>query len=278
MALIPLLFLGCPKLTDLFELSDLEQYTPKVQFKNLDVQQVDWNQAQTEFVFTVENPNPIDVNLASLTYDLDLGGMDFFSGDNPDGMSLKAEGKSQLRIPATVVFADLFELHSSYQAADTMPFSLAGDIGFNTPIGEIKIPYKEQGDFPVLRRPQFEFKALRVTDLAVLQNRASLALDLGVTNEQASNLGFGDFEYDLFLKGKNVASGNIKQLTNVEGGKNQTVTVPVDIDLLQAGEAIVKLIKDRSQIKVRLKAGMSVDTPFGALPLDLDRSQKLKLQ
>jgi LEA14-like dessication related protein len=262
----------------LFELSDLEQYTPKVQFKNLDVQQVDWNQAQTEFVFTVENPNPIDVNLASLTYDLDLGGMDFFSGDNPDGMSLKAEGKSQLRIPATVVFADLFELHSSYQAADTMPFSLAGDIGFNTPIGEIKIPYKEQGDFPVLRRPQFEFKALRVTDLAVLQNRASLALDLGVTNEQASNLGFGDFEYDLFLKGKNVASGNIKQLTNVEGGKNQTVTVPVDIDLLQAGEAIVKLIKDRSQIKVRLKAGMSVDTPFGALPLDLDRSQKLKLQ
>ena len=56
------------------------------------------------------------------------------------------------------------------------------------------------------------------------------------------------------------------------------MTIPVDLNLLQAGTAIVSAIKDRDKIKVRLDADLNVDTPFGVLPLDFDKSKLLQLQ
>lgn len=275
-SLMPILmFTGCPKvLQDL----DLDQYKPTVRFKNLDVQDVNFQGADTEFVFNVRNPNPISVTLANLTYDLDLAGVNFFTGQKPDGMSLDATADTELRIPVNVNFANLIKLAGDIKGKDNVPFGLKGNIGFNTPIGVIELPYDESGEFPMLQKPDISFQGLRVTDLAVLQNRASLGLDLNVTHKQASILNFQDFKYDMYLKGTKVGGGTIAQFATIEPNETGVVTIPIDLNLLEAGTAIVSAIKDRDQIKVRLDADLNVDTPFGVLPLDLDKSKMLQLQ
>lgn len=274
-ALMPLMFIGCPKiLQDL----DLDQYKPTVQFKNLDVQDVNFTGADTEFVFNVRNPNPISVTLASLTYDLDLAGVNFFTGEKPKGMSLGAAADTELRIPVNVQFANLIKLTGDIKGKDNVPFGLKGNIGFNTPLGVIELPYDEGGEFPMLQKPEISFQGLRVTDLALLQNKASLGLDLNVTHKQASILNFQDFKYDMYLKGTKVGGGTIGQFATIEPNETGLVTIPIDLNLLQAGTAIVSAIKDRDQVKVRLDADLNVDTPFGILPLDIDKSKMLQLQ
>ena len=275
-SLMPILmFTGCPKvLQDL----DLDQYKPTVRLKNLDVQDVNFQGADTEFVFNVRNPNPIAVTLANLTYDLDLAGVNFFTGQKPDGMSLDAAADTELRIPVNVQFANLIKLAGDIKGADNVPFGLKGNIGFNTPIGVIELPYDESGEFPMLQKPDISFQGLRVTDLAVLQNKASLGLDLNVTHKQASILNFQDFKYDMYLKGTKVGGGTIAQFATIEPNETGVVTIPIDLNLLEAGTAIVGAIKDRDEIKVRLDADLNVDTPFGVLPLDLDKSKMLQLK
>ena len=275
-ALIPILmFTGCLKI---FQGLDLDKYKPTVQFKNLDVQHVDFTGADTEFVFNVRNPNPISVTLASLTYDLDLAGVSFFTGQKPDGMALAAAADTELRIPVSVLFANLIKLTGDIQGQDNVPFALRGKIGFNTPIGVIELPYDQGGEFPMLQKPDFSFQGLRVTDLAVLKNKASLGLDLNVTHKQSSVLNFQDFKYDMYLKGTKIGGGTIAQFATIEPNETGVVTIPVDLNLLQAGTAIVSAIKDRDKIKVRLDADLNVDTPFGVLPLDFDKSKLLQLQ
>lgn len=270
-----LLFAGCPKiLQDL----DLDQYKPTVRFKKLKVDSVDFQGADTQFLFAVKNPNPIQVTLASLTYSLDLAGANFFTGKKPKGLTLEASKETQLAIPVSVTFSELFKLAGDIKNQDTVPFALSGDIGFNTPIGVIELPYKEAGDFPVLQKPTISFQGVRVTELAVLQNKASLGVDLNVTHEQASTLGFSDFTYDLYMKGQKVGDGTIAQFATVEPKETGLVTIPVNINLLEAGTAIVSALKDRDKVKFRIDADMNVDTPFGVLPLDIDKAKTLKLQ
>lgn len=275
-ALLPILmFTGCPKvLQDL----DLDQYKPTVRFKNLDVQDVNFQGADTNFVFAVRNPNPIAVTLAKFDYDLDLAGVSFINGDKPKGMTLDASADTELRLPVNVQFADLIKLAGDIKGKDNVGFGLKGNIGFNTPIGIVELPYEETGEFPMLQKPELAFQGLRVTELAVLQNRASLGLDLNVTHKQASILNFQDFKYDFYLKGQKVGGGNIAQFATIEPNETGMITIPIDLNLLEAGTAIVSALKDRDKVDVRLDADLNVDTPFGVLPLDWDKSKSLQLQ
>lgn len=275
--LVPLLALaGCPKLGALGDA--LDKYKPTVSFKNFRLENISFDGADVDFVFEVNNPNPIDVAFSSFSYDLDLAGSRFFSGVQPKGLKLEAEGKSKLVVPVSVGFAELLETATNIKGQDNVPYLFSGKLGFNTPLGELLLPIEQAGDFPVLRAPKVKFGELRVAELQVLQNRALLELDLELSHEQGSNLSFQDFDYKLLLDGSRVATGVVPRLATVAAGESKTVTLPIELNLLELGSGVVSAIKDRSDIDVGLKAGLGVDTPFGLVPWELDKSRSLSLR
>ncbi len=268
MLLSALLLSGCN--------GELDGYLPTIAFDRLEVNAVDWEMADTNFVFAVDNPNPLEITLASFDYTLAFQGEEWLVGDDPDGLVLGAAGESELALPVGLIFEDVYNMVQAVRGEDTIDFELTGNFGFNTPIGLIELPYDASGGFPALRTPTFGFQELRIDEVGLTS--ATLALDLAVDNDHASTLDFTNFDYSFQLEGEDVGTGSVAQLGAVDGGNTGTLTLPLEIDYAGAGYAIYEILVEGSgNVNVGLSAATDVDTPFGLVPLDVAKSGRVSL-
>ncbi|MEL6348261.1 MAG: LEA type 2 family protein [Myxococcota bacterium] len=271
-----LLMMGCSKLGNLG--NALEAYKPNVKFNRLDLRDINFNKVDTTLVFDVNNPNPIDLGLASFAYTLSLEGQRLTAGDRDKGFNVPGEGAAELKIPLSVVFTDIPELLDNTRGKDELGFAVRGDMGFNTPLGVVELPYNAEGKMPVIRAPKVQVSALRVDELALLQNRATLALDLNVTNRGGAAIGLKNVGYGFKLNNRRVATGDVAQLGSIDGDGQETVTVPITFSLTEVGSGLIDLLKSKGQVNAQFNAELTVDTPFGAVPFSFDEGKRLSLQ
>ncbi|TNF23952.1 MAG: hypothetical protein EP329_26190 [Deltaproteobacteria bacterium] len=256
----------------------LAPYTPKLHFKTLSIQGLTFTSIDVDFVFTIDNPNPLDVKLDTFSYALGLEGVRLLSGVNEQGVALKARGSSELSLPVSLKFADIFAAVSSAAGKDNLGFSLSGDFGFMTPVGLAKVPFEEEGSFPVIHTPDVSLQGIRMGKLDLLHQTASLNLDIGLANKRGgSALAFSGLDYNVALGANPVATGLVNDIPEVGAGASQTVTIPVNLDLRSVGAAIVGAITGKTSLDVKLGATVQVGTPFGKIPLTIDESGNLKI-
>ena len=249
---------------------ELEPYLPSVSFQNLRVDAIDFDHAEVAFEFAVDNPNPVDVTLASFDYALGLEQVELLSGGDADGFAIEGSGSSALALPVDLVWADAWNAVQATRGEDFVAFGLDGSFGFDTPIGPLLVPYDEGGEFPALRTPTFGIRRLRVERFDLGSLSADLAVDLDVTNEHASTLAFEDFAYSLSLDGAKVASGLVPTLGVVDGNTDDGVlSLPVTVDLVGASAGVIDALTGRGKVRTRLVADTIVQTPFGPAPLHL---------
>ena len=254
---------------------ELSPYLPTVAFTRLDVQSVSWDDVSTDFVFTVDNPNPLDISIASFDYALAFEGFSWLEGTDADGITLTALEGSEMAFPVTVNFQELYDMVQAIRGEDTINFNLAGSFGFDTPWGKVDLPYDADGGFPALRSPGISLGKLRFEDISLTE--ANLALEVNLDNDHASNILFQNFDYAVKISGVDVASGLIPSFANVDGATTDTVELPIDIDLFSAGEAVYNAIMGEST-KVKLAANTDVDTPFGVLGLAVDQNGNVTIE
>jgi LEA14-like dessication related protein len=267
---------GCPKIPQ-GTAKKLKKYLPSVRFDKVKVRNINFDKADLDFVFQVDNPLPLKVGLASLTYKLALEEVDFLSGKDPDGLNLKAQGSSAMPLPLTLRWKKAAELLSATKGKDELGFGLSGKLGFNTPAGVATLPYSAGGQVPALRRPRFRFQGLRLKDLQLAQDRARLALDLGITNLGGATIGLHDFAYRFKIGDKRVAKGNTGELAKVAGDTEETVSLPIDITLSKLGASALDALRSRGKVQAGLAADLGVSTPFGRVPLSIDESGRLSV-
>lgn len=268
LALSTLGALSCSQLKQLGDV--LAPYTPKLSFQKLELKRIDFSSIDVDFKFNVQNPNPVSVKLAQFGYALGLEGVEFVKGRNTDGFKLESRGDTELAIPVGLKFADIFRLVQNIDGKDDIGFSIAGDFGFDTPVGLATIPFKEEGRFPVVRAPKVSLEGARAVGIDLLKNKASLAVDLGFANPKGgAAISFTGFDYGLKLAGQRVAGGVMQAVTGVGGGGKQVVTLPVDLNLLQLGSSVVQLVQGKSPANLALEGVVQIGTPFGTIPLDI---------
>ncbi len=263
-----LLLMGCEQ---------LDPFLPTVQFGRLDVQDLDWQQIDTDFVFYVDNPNPVEIPLASFEYALALADVELISGADPDGLELLASDMSELALPVSLEFTNVYDLIVATRGLDDVPFGLDGSFGFDSPLGVIELPYDAGGDFPALRTPDIELGELRIVEIS--WTSATLELDLDIDNDHGSTVFFENFDYALELEGTQVASGLISDFASVDGATTYTTALPLEVDFISAGEAIYSALTG-STIDVGIEATTDVITPFEdyILPLSLDKSGRIDIE
>ncbi|MFK7929167.1 MAG: LEA type 2 family protein [Myxococcota bacterium] len=263
------LFSGCEELSEI---------SPKVQFDTLDVKNIDFDSVTADFVFDVDNPNPIPVSLARFSYDLELEAVPLLEGDGSDGLDLPATGSAQVRLPATLVWSDVWDTIQAIRGEDQVDFGLAGSFGFDTRFGPLDLPYQTDGSFPALRTPKFRLGTLKVDQLNLARGEATVLLNLNVDNDHGSTLDFTNLNYALSLRGTQVGTGLLTTLGTVDGASNRDVQVPLTINLLKAGTAITQVLTAGGPIDAGLDATVDVDTPFGVLPLAIDERGNVQVE
>jgi LEA14-like dessication related protein len=200
--------------------------------------------------------------------------VEVLSGDDPDGLVLAASGASELALPVTLGFDDLYELVLATRGEDLIDFGLAGSFGFNTPVGPINLPYTEGGDFPALRRPDITFTGITVEELTFLD--ATLAINLDIDNDHGTSMLFQQASWVLQLGGLNAGSGLVSDLAEVAGASTESVSIPVTINFLDMGAALYDLLRSGT-VDANLQATVDVDTPFGTLPFSFSREGEIPL-
>ena len=278
---LALFALGCPRLgsKDLEKLGDaLKKFLPRVRFDTVKLRDIDFEKADLTFRFQVENPAPLKVALASFSYALSLEDTRLFEGRNPDGVTLKPEASAPLRFPMTLRWAELAQLLEKTRGRDELGFALSGHMGFDTPAGQARLPYDASGTVPALRRPGFALQDIELQEFRPRENRARVAINLGVTNLGGSVFSFQRFDYRLRLGGHDVASGMVGRLGEVAADATQRLTLPVDVSLTGVGASVIDAIASKGRLDTRLEAGLDVGTPFGEVPLRIDESRRLQLR
>lgn len=260
--------------------SELEPFLPKVSFNRFDVERIDFESTDVDFVFKVDNPNPINVKLSSFSYGLGFEQVSILNGDNEDGFQLEASGDSDLVLPVHLIWLDAWNLVQATKGEDMIDFALDGHVGFNVPeLGEARVPYKTEDSFPAVRTPKFKVAALRAGKADWLKQELPLELDLGVNNDHASTLFFDQFDYGITLGENNLATGVVSTLAGVDGATEETITLPIVVDLLGSGLAIVDAIASNEPLKLGITAKMDVRTPFleDPIPLSIDELGNLNV-
>lgn len=266
--------LGCKQLGPLGDA--LAPYTPKLRFDKLELRAIDFTKVDVDFMFKLENPNPLSVKLDTFSYALGLEGVEFVKGTNADGLKLESRGESDLAIPVSLTYQRIFELVQNTKGKDDLGFSIAGDLGFNTPVGMAKVPFREEGRFPVVRAPGISLKGLRMGKVDLLKQKASMNLDLGFSNPDGGQaVSFAGFDFGVDMAGSRVASGVREDIPAVTGGGEQLVSLPIDLDLKSVGKTLVTAITGKKAIDVKLGGKVQVGTPFGKIPLTFDQLASL---
>ena len=128
-----------------------------------------------------------------------------------------------------------------------------------------------------LRTPKFRLGKLRVGRVDVLKGEATVELDLAIDNDHGSTLNFTDLDYTVSLAGRDVADGIVNELGGVDGATERIIAVPLTIDLVQGGAAVINVLTNGGRLDAGLDATVDVDTPFGALPLAVDEQGNVEV-
>lgn len=276
------------------------QFIPSIKFDSLQVNEVNFQEIDTEFVFAIDNPNPVGLDIDQFSYNLAFSEVDWMDGDNPDGLLIDADGESKVSLPTHIVFSDLYDMVQASRGADSLPFALNGDFGVrldsstivtsetsasDTNEGElITLPYDADGDFPALRRPNFSFSKLKVKDFS--WSEIDLSLEFDVDNEHASNLIFQRFSYDLDLGGNSVISGVADNLEEIIHGideetstdVNRKLKIPISLSTSDIGQSLISVFTGGGNLSLGFNAVSDVDTPFGLVELNIDETGNVDVE
>jgi LEA14-like dessication related protein len=253
---------------------DLSEFVPTVTFNRLDLTAIDFEHIDVNFVFDVDNPNPIGIPLSRFDYSLGFEGVEVLSGDDPNGLELVADGSSELALPVGIDFANIFEAAQATRGLDYIGFGLSGGFGFDTDLGPVDISYDEDGSFPALRTPRFDLGQLNIQSAD--ESRVQFGLDVDVDNDHGSAIDFSNLDFRMKFAGVHVGDGAMDDMGEVPGATSRTLTIPFGIDYEDAIDAI-NAVANGDKLQVELDAGMDVSTPFGIVPLTVDENGDIEV-
>jgi LEA14-like dessication related protein len=219
----------------------LEGQRPTAQVEGLRLTGLDMNGVDLAFDVAVDNPNPIGISLAALDYDLKLFGSSFIQGDQPMGMKLSANGRSQVEVPVRMGFQQLLDSYRQLKGADEVGYELDLGMGFEVPVlGQVRVPASYQGKLPIPEMPSVSLSSVDVEQLTL--SGAKLLLELQVDNPNRFALQLDKLDYNLKLNGYDVGGGVVNQAVKVKQDGRGVISLPLSLNFSQAGMGLYKAL------------------------------------
>ncbi|MEO0605164.1 MAG: hypothetical protein AAF211_27285, partial [Myxococcota bacterium] len=213
--------------------------------------------------------------VASQAWSLKLGGADFLDGSGGRGARIAANGRSQVRIAVGTRWEDVFTGAQVAAGQDDVPYALDATLGFDTPAGEVEVPFHHEGAFPVLHPPMFRIEAIRMVSVDGGGQIANLALDLELGTDQGSPIAFDAIDFRLLLEDTLIASGRASQ---ADVRTRRILSIPFQIGLLNLPAGLATAVRNGRSVDVQFQATAKVATPHGDVPMNIRRSRTMGLR
>ncbi len=237
---------------------------PKLTFRSVDVRSLDLEGATLGFNFDVENRNSFGLDVAKITYGLEVEGTRVTTGDIPGGLRLPARGKAPLTFTTRLRYRDVPGISSLLGKREVVRYRLSGSVGVQTPLGVLELPMSHEDQVSIPRAPRFSLDGLSIRSASL--SRVSLEVRVRITNPNGFPLPAGRLDSALSLGGAQVARVNDRALSTVAGNGSAVIAIPVQLDLQEAGRAAMDLVRG-GRVNVGLRG--AADVAGLQVPLDL---------
>jgi len=127
--------------------------TPEITYDRFEVKRLAPDKAEVEFIFILNNPNPLGLDNISADYELFLKGKSTAQGKDVK-FSAKPNSKSEIRLPAEINYIKAFKsaeilAEAVIRGQKTIPFTLNAVFKINVKLATFNIPVAAKGDLPL---------------------------------------------------------------------------------------------------------------------------------
>lgn len=216
---------------------------PTVTLKRVDIKEVSFQGISVDFILAVNNPNPIGVDLATLSYQITVDGHAFVAGSSNAAVHVPANGPGEVHVPLSIQFVELARSFEDLFHKKTVAYTLATTLGFGTPIGVLQVPLSTSGTFPVPQLPDVHFQSAAVGSVSI--GGADLGMILAVRNTNNFAVPVGTLQYQVSLAGTPVISSG-KQVGRLAPNATTPVAVTAHLDFLSLGMGVFRAIQSHA--------------------------------
>lgn len=239
---------------------------PTFRFKNAAVHDVNFEGMQLDTMWQLDNPNAVALSLASVEYKLFIDDKQVVAGTPPSGLSIPAQGTTELQFPAKVKWLEIFPALEAVVTKDEVTWRVEGVIGVETPLGILKFPLSAQDELETPKLPDVKLQDPKVTNLSL--QGATVEFPMTVTNRSTFPLNVGTLVGTLKIAGTPVGTLTTGDLGALDAKGARQVKLPLTINFFTAGNAAMSAIKGGSAnvtFDAQLQSGQA------KLPIKLDQ-------
>lgn len=262
-----LLFLVLGSCAALRPLAEGSLQKPTLKFESWAARDLDLDGVTIALHYTLENPNPVGLDVKKFAYMLEVEGRQVVQGDLPGGIQAKAKGASPLTIPVRLRWMELPGFVEAVMTRRDLGYRVSGTVGIGWPLGVIDLPYEYSNRITLPRPPSIKLDGVSLTNVSL--SAVTLAVNLRIGNPNGFALPTGALQYALKVAGRDLVTGASSQLTGVVAGGNSVVTIPAKVSTVGLALGASSITKGAD---VRLKGNAG----FGALKLPIDQLAKIK--
>lgn len=255
-----LLLPGCAAIG---ELSDVRE--PAVQFRNMSVSNITFDDVTLLFDFDVTNPNRFGVRAAGYEYDFFINDRSFVQGSMDEPVAIERESASVIQIPVTLSYQEVYRTFSSVLNQDQISYNLSTEVDFDLPVlGMQSVPVSTSGEIPVPKPPRVEFGDFNINQVSL--SGAEAEVTFRVSNPNVFALSLLSASYNLRVNGREWLDTTLSELIRVESGQTREVQIPVRLNSAQLGSALMDLMGGSTTFNYELEGSASVSADLEGFP------------
>ena len=237
---------------------------PRLEFREATLQGLDLEGATIGVSFDLTNPNGIGLDLARVSWDVEVEETHLADGVLPGGLKIPAYGKAPITIPVHIRFRDVPGIVSLLRSRrDEIRYKVSGTAGVRTPLGVLDLPLTHSDTLKLPGLPGFALESVSVRSTSL--SRVALDVKVRVQNPNPFPLPAGKLDYALSIGGAEVARAKDAAVERLGAGGATILTIPVKVDLAQLGGAAVALVRGGD-----LQMGLAGTADVAGLPLPLE--------
>lgn len=224
-----LAFGGCKSIGPFFE-------RPEVTFDHVQIDKVSLFESTLIFTFRVHNPNPMGVNIESITYELGIENSHLAEGTLSQGFKLPASETQNVAIPVKFDHQKIFQLIPGLLNREAVAYTLSGKfriMGFN-------LPFKTGGNLAMPKIPRVTVESVEVTDIT--PSGAGLEFVLDMENPNSFPVNPDSIQYAISLGGVQFVSGEAQSVPGAAAKSDIRLRVPATIDFEGMSRSALNLL------------------------------------
>ncbi|VAW84969.1 hypothetical protein MNBD_GAMMA18-2411 [hydrothermal vent metagenome] len=236
---------------------------PSVSLEGMQITDLTMESADLALRLTIDNPNPIPINLAGFDYALLFDGKQLLAGKKRDQFKIDAKGVNTVTVPVSLNFADLKALYQGATDQDTLNYELQTTALVDLPvIGVKKFPATQKGQFPVPKIPEVSLAGVNVKKMGL--SGAEVVISANIKNPNTFGIDVSQLAYQLSINGVQWAESTVSETIKLAEKAETQINIPLKLNFMEMGSSLYSALMKSKGLNYQLKGDMNLDT---ALPM-----------